>query len=69
MNTIVFCFFSVVVGTVFGAVGHSVLVKEAAATKAELVAWAQELRSLAVAEAEVAKRKVESLVNKIESKL
>lgn len=69
MNTLLFCSFSVVVGIVIGAVGRSFIVKEAAATKVELSAWAAELRSLAIAEAAVAKAKVESLIKKIESKL
>jgi hypothetical protein len=69
MNSIVLCSFSGVVGVVVGAVGHSFIAKKTAASVAELTAWAKELRSLAIAEADVAKAKVESLIQKIESKL
>lgn len=56
-------------GIVIGSVGHSFLAKEAAASKADIFAWSQELRTVVTADAVAAKTKIEALITKIEKKL
>jgi hypothetical protein len=58
-----------IAGVVVGAVFHAYLKKETVATRAEVVSWAEELRSAAVADAEAGKSKIRALILKIEAKL
>lgn len=60
---------SLLIGISLGALLHSQIVKQASASKAELFGWAQELRAVAITDAQAAKTKIDALIAKIENKL
>jgi Leu/Phe-tRNA-protein transferase len=69
MNIFIVSGITGVAGIGIGAIGHAYFSKKAAASKAELFAWAQELRTVVITDAQAAKTKIEALALKIENKL
>lgn len=69
MNTVLMVAITGAAGIGVGAILHAYLAQKAAASKAEIFGWAQELRTIVTTDAQAAKTKIEALVSKIESKL
>jgi hypothetical protein len=69
MNVFIVLALGVMGGIGISEISHKYFTTKAAASKAELFTWAQELRTVVITDAQAAKTKIEALVSKIESKL